>query len=138
MMSTNNNQNESIEENNKSSARSISSNAVKMSHTVGLIWCTVQGLSRGCMYSGQKIAQEATNVDLSHIVMLRSLYIMLGAYLYGKWDGVDFSPSVYIGYEYKIQKLLFLRSLYGYLAIVCAMVSIMLCPASIAVSIMMT
>ena len=41
----------------KESARSTASDAVKMTHTVGLIWCTVQGLSRGCMYSGQKIAQ---------------------------------------------------------------------------------
>jgi len=73
-----------------------------MSHAVGLLWCTIQGLSRGAMYSGQKIAQEKTGVDLSHIVMLRSLYIMLGAYLYGKWDGVDFSPSVYYNYNYDI------------------------------------
>lgn len=72
---------------------------VKISHTVGLFWCIIQGLTRGAMYSGQKIAMDATKVDLAHIILIRSLYIMLGAYCYGKISGADFSISVYTGFN---------------------------------------
>jgi len=63
---------------------------------------------------------------------------MLGAYIYGRIDGVDMGFKVFANFDLKTQKSLFLRSLYGYGAIVAAMIAISITPVSIAVSIMMT
>ena len=109
-----------------------------ISHNVGLCWCIVQGLSRGAMYSGQKIAQDVTAVRLSHVVLIRSTMMILGAYVYGKRDGVDFSLSRFRDFPSHIQKSLFLRSCYGFGAVLAAMIAIQLTPVSVAVSIMMT
>lgn len=62
-----------------------------MSHRMGLFWCVIQGLTRGAMYSGQKVAHKETNVAVKYIVLIRSAVIILGAYIYGKKDGVNFS-----------------------------------------------
>ena len=61
-----------------------------MSHRMGLVWCVIQGLTRGIMYSGQKVAHDMTKVEVKHIILIRSLIIVIGAYFYGKKDGVDF------------------------------------------------
>ena len=61
-----------------------------MSHRVGLMWCVIQGLTRGAMYSGQKVSHHITNVHVKHVVLIRSMIIILGAYIYGKKDGVNF------------------------------------------------
>jgi len=84
------------------------------------------------------MAHEATDVRLSHIVLIRSLFIMLGAQIYAWKDGK--STSLVKVYELPIhlKKSLFLRSLYGYASIVAAMIAILLCPVSMSVSIMMT
>ena len=90
------------------------------------------------MYSGQKVAHHVTNVHVKHVVLIRSIIIILGAYIYGKKDGVNFGYSTIRQFPYHIQKSLFWRSFYGYGAILGAMIAIKLCPVSIAVSIMMT
>lgn len=64
-----------------------------MTHRFGLIWCIIQGLTRGIMYSGQKVAHQLTNVEVKHIVLIRSIMIIIGAYIYGKKDGVNFGLS---------------------------------------------
>ena len=63
---------------------------------------------------------------------------MLGAQIYAWKDGKDTSLSSVARLPYNLKKSLFWRSFYGYGAIVAAMVAILLCPVSIAVSIMMT
>lgn len=45
------------------------------------------------MYSGQKVAHDLTNVKVKHVVLIRSIIIIIGAYIYGKKDGVDFGLS---------------------------------------------
>ena len=105
---------------------------------MGLFWCVVQGLTRGAMYSGQKVAQNVTHVKLANIILIRSFIIILGAYIYGKRDGVDFSPSSFMNLPSRIKNSIFWRSFYGYGAIVAAMAAIQLTPVSISVSIMMT
>ena len=89
------------------------------------------------MYSGQKVAHKETNVAVKYIVLIRSAVIILGAYIYGKSDGVNFSWSTIRQFPYHVQKSLFLRSFYGFAAIAGAMIAIKLCPVSVAVSIMM-
>ena len=39
------------------------------------------------------MAHDQTNVQLAHIFLIRSMIIMLGAYVYGKRDSVNFSLS---------------------------------------------
>lgn len=90
------------------------------------------------MFSGQKITQSITNAHISHIVLIRFLFIMFGAYIYGKRDGISFSWTTFRDFPLNIQKSLFMRSLYGFFAVLTAMVAIELTPVSIAVSIMMT
>jgi len=84
------------------------------------------------------VAQEKTKVDLVYILLIRSLFIILGGYMYGKRDGVDFTPALWNSFSTKIQSSLFWRSFYGYGSIVSAMLSINFAPESIAVSIMTT
>lgn len=98
----------------------------------------MQGFTRGGMYSGQKMAHEITGVKLSHIVLIRSLFIMLGAQIYAWKDGKDTSLSAVLRLPANLKTSLFWRSFYGYGAIVAAMIAIKLSPVSIAVSIMMT
>lgn len=98
----------------------------------------MQGLTRGAMYSGQKMAHEITGVKLSHIVLIRSLFIMFGAQIYAWKDGKDTSLSKVYQLPIELKTSLFWRSFYGYGAIVAAMIAIKLCPVSVAVSIMMT
>jgi len=45
------------------------------------------------MYSGQKLAHYLTDVQVSHVLLIRSIMVMLGAYIFGKIEGVDFSYS---------------------------------------------
>lgn len=90
------------------------------------------------MYSGQKMAHEITGVKISHIILIRSLFIMLGAQIYAWYDGKDTSVLKVLQLRSDLKKSLFMRSFYGYAAIVAAMVAILLSPVSIAVSIMMT
>lgn len=90
------------------------------------------------MYSGQKVAHEKTGVQISHIILIRSVFIMLGGQVYAWRDGKDTSLSKVNQLPFHMKKSLFFRSFYGYMSIVAAMISILLCPVSIAVSIMMT
>lgn len=84
------------------------------------------------------MAHEATGVKLSHIVLIRSLFIMLGAQIYAWKDGKSTSITKVYELPSHLKKSLFLRSFYGYGAIVAAMIAILLCPVSMSVSIMMT
>ena len=64
---------------------------------------------------------------------------MLGAKFYAKLDGnKDTSWKSVSKLPYNLKKSLFLRSVYGFISIAGAMLSIKLCPTSIAISIMMT
>lgn len=109
-----------------------------ITHAVGLWWCVAQGLTRGAMYAGQKVAHDLTSAQLSHIVLIRSVMVVLGAYVYGKRDGVDFSIQRFRDLPGHMQKSVFVRSLYGFAAVLCAMIAVHLTPVSVAVSIMMT
>ena len=91
---------------------------------MGLFFCVMQGITRGCMYSGQKMAQEGTEVKLEHILTIRSAFIIVGAYFYGKKDGIDFSPKMFLSFDSTLQASLFWRSLWGYGSIVSAMAAI--------------
>lgn len=95
-----------------------------ITHSMGLWWCVVQGLTRGAMYSGQKVAQDVTSAQLSHIVLIRSAIVVLGAYVYGKRDGVDFSVQRFRDLPIHIQKSVFARAFYGFAAILSAMIAI--------------
>lgn len=70
--------------------------------------------------------------------LIRSAIIILGAYIYGKRDGVNFSISKVRSFPHRMQKSLFIRSFHGFGAILAAMIAIQLTPVSVAVSIMMT
>ena len=63
---------------------------------------------------------------------------MLGAQIYAWKDGKDTSIKCVSKLPNNLKSSLFMRSFYGYGSIVGAMLSILLCPASVAVSIMMT
>ena len=99
-----------------------------ISHSVGLFWCVMQGLTRGAMYSGQTVAQEETKVKLEHILTIRSAFIILGAYVYGKKDGINFTPQMFFSFDKEIQASLFWRSFWGYGSIVSAMAALCYCP----------
>ena len=63
---------------------------------------------------------------------------MIGAYIYGKNDGVDFSTAAYFRLSEKIRSSILWRSIYGYGSIVATLAAIQLMPVSIAVALMMT
>ena len=50
--------------NAKSSTKAAAEGMSQMpiTHCCGLVWCILQGLTRGAMYSGQKVAHEVTGV----------------------------------------------------------------------------
>ena len=102
------------------------------------MWCTVFGLSRGGMYTGSKFAQELTHVKLTYVVIIRSIFLMIGAYVYGKNDGVTFGIDTFMSFPPIVRSSLIKRSLYGFGSIVVTFMAIQLMPVSIAVSIMMS
>ena len=63
---------------------------------------------------------------------------MLGAQIYAWKDGKSTSIVKIYDLPIHLKKSLFLRSFYGYASIVAAMISILMCPVSMAVSVMMT
>ena len=79
-----------------------------------------------------------THVKLHHVLLIRSLFLMIGAYIYGKYDGVDFGYSSFKEFPDKVKWSLFKRSMYGFGSIIATFLAIQLMPVSIAVSIMMT
>ena len=56
----------------------------------GLFWCVVFGITRSGISSGTKLAQAMTHVSLSDVLLVRSFCLMIGAFVYGKYDGISF------------------------------------------------
>ena len=77
-------------------------------------------------------------VKVHHVVLIRSIVLILGAYIYGRKDGVDFSPSKFFKLSKEVRDSLLWRSIYGYGSIVTTLVAIQLLPVSIAVALMMS
>ena len=59
-------------------------------HNMGLVWCTIFGLSRGGLYAATKVSQSVTMIGTTQILLFTSLIIWLGGYIYGKIDNVNF------------------------------------------------
>lgn len=95
-----------------------------ISHIQGLIWCLIFGLSRGGMYAGSKFAQVLTHVQLHHVLLIRSIFLMIGAYIYGKYDGVDFGYASFMNFPDKVKWSLFKRSMYGFGSIIATFMAI--------------
>ena len=62
----------------------------EISHMEGLFWCLIFGLTRSGLTSGWKLARAMTQVQIHHVLLVRSICLVLGAYLYGKYDGCSF------------------------------------------------
>ena len=63
---------------------------------------------------------------------------MIGAYIYGKKDGVDFSIEAFYQMPKNVRTSLFWRSMYGYGSVICTLAAIQMMPVSTAVALMMT
>lgn len=103
---------------------------------MGLFWCLIFGLTRGGMYASTKISQDLTGVKTTHIVLIRSIFTTVAAYIYGKVDEVNFGFEA----QSKLPKTcivsLVKRSVFGYAEMLCLFVSLALMPVSVASSIM--
>ena len=62
----------------------------EITHTKGLFWCVVFGITRSGITSGTKLAEAMTHVSLYHVLLVRSFCLMFGAFVYGKYDGISF------------------------------------------------
>ena len=103
---------------------------------MGLVWCVVFGVCRGGMYASTKISQDLTAVKTTHILLIRSIFTLVGAYIYGKLDNVNFGFAAQSKMPRSVVYSLIKRSVFGYLAMLCTFLSITLMPVSVSVSIM--
>jgi drug/metabolite transporter (DMT)-like permease len=88
------------------------------------------------MYASTKISQDLTGVKTTHILLIRSIFTTIAAYIYGKVDGVNFGYEAQSKLPQSCISSLVKRSVFGYAEMLCLFLSITLMPVSVASSIM--
>lgn len=76
-----------------------------------------------------------------YFLLVRSFFIMVGSFFYGKSDGLDFSMMgmpMFQKFTYHVQINIIWRSIYGFGSFSCTMISIHLLPVSVSISITMS
>jgi hypothetical protein len=70
-------------------------NYSSMTHNMGLVWCTIFGLSRGGLYASTKVSEDLTAIGTTQILLFTSLMIWGGGYIFGKMNDVNFGYDAF-------------------------------------------
>jgi len=124
--------------NNKSLVSQIESSDSKSgTYATGIFYSVMNGASLGSMFIVQKLAQDQSNFNLVHMLLVRQLVVLIFSYVHAKMEGYKlgwFGYGLFKSYSKKTRQLVMLRCTLDFVSGVFLTLGIQLMPVSQSVS----